>query len=69
MVCGETRAGLRVPFMGALAQADDNWCWTHQHETAPPAVGLMADASLERNLELPGDVRGSPGTGCSVGSD
>jgi len=37
--------------------------------TAPPAVGLMVDAGLERNLEKPGDVRGSAGTMCSVGRD
>ena len=69
MVPEEPRAGPRTPFMAAHAQIDNNWSWTDLNGTAPPAVGQMADASLEQNLELPGDVRGSAGIMCSVGSD
>ena len=57
----EQSDGPRAAFVVALPQADNNWSWTHQNGTVPPAVGLMVDASLERNPELPGDVTGTQG--------
>ena len=45
--------------MVTLPEVDN---WIDLDGTAPPAVGLMADAGLQRNLEIPGDVRGSAGT-------
>ena len=63
------RAGPRVPFLVACVQADSNWFFIYLPGAVPPAVGLMADAILERNREQPGELRGSPGTACKPGGD
>ena len=60
-VPGCSDSNLSWTIYGAFAQLDNNRFWTYLHSTVPPAVGLMADVCLERNLELPGDVRGTQG--------
>ncbi|KAM6184355.1 olfactory receptor 14A16-like [Sarcoramphus papa] len=64
---GGPRAGQRPPFLVAHVHADSNCSLIYLPGAVPPAVGLMADAVLERNWELPGLLRGSPGTVCECG--
>ena len=68
-ICQGLRAGPRLPFLVAHVQADSNWSLIYVPGAVPPAVGLMADAILERNREQPGELRGSPGTACKPGGD
>ena len=57
----------KLPFLVACVQADSSCSLIYVPGAVPTAVGLMADAILERNREQPGEFRGSPGTVCKPG--
>jgi len=52
-ICEGVRAGPRAASLVAPVQAVSKSCLTYLSGAVPPAVGLMADAILERNWELP----------------